>query len=186
MSSLSSFAPRLLAGFGTAALVGAVGLFASSRPAHTAGGPVPVAVSNLPLPTTPTDEAAPRQPFQARTEYVISNGDSFGSLSTIDGSQNITVPTGKRLVIQTVSVYRNGALNGQRVQVYIEPTVNGNFADFALPSVPDDGTGFPGATLSTMLSADPGSLLRVFLFRNGTTGREFITINVSGYLVDAT
>ena len=50
----STLASRLLAGFGTAALLGAIGLFAS-RPAHTAGGPIPVSVANTPLATTAAD-----------------------------------------------------------------------------------------------------------------------------------
>ena len=58
MNRFTIYLPRLLAGFGTLALFGAIGLLAS-RPAHTAGGPIPVSVANTPLATTVSDLAAP-------------------------------------------------------------------------------------------------------------------------------
>ena len=70
MHTLRSLTPRLLAGFGTAALLGAVGLFAS-HPAHSVGGPVPVTVTNAPLATRPIDIATPAQPFAKRMDLII-------------------------------------------------------------------------------------------------------------------
>ena len=47
-------APRLLAGFGTLALVVGIGL-AASHPAHTAGGPIAVTIANTPLAVVAVD-----------------------------------------------------------------------------------------------------------------------------------
>jgi len=71
--------PRLLASFGTVALLTGLGL-AASRPARSVGGPVAVSVANTPLATAPTDEAAPKQPFQAETSYVIPDGKTAAAL----------------------------------------------------------------------------------------------------------
>ena len=101
-SPLSSpLGSRLLAGVGTLMLLAAVGLFAS-RPAHTAGGPVPVNVANA----VQDRDSPARQPFQARLEIRIENGNTRG---THDGDytlQGVTVPAGKRLIVQTLTHFR--------------------------------------------------------------------------------
>ena len=181
MNSLSSFAPRLLAGFGTAALVAAVGLFASSRPAHTAGGPIPVTVANT-VPTTAADGPA-KQPFQATTLYIIPSNSSTGHLDTVDYIKDIVVPAGKRLVIQTVSVYENNG-EGQTLQAFIDPLINGSRQQYALPPVPDSGVVYPGVTQSMTLSADPGSTIIFEVFRHGSVNTNYVSLTVYGYLVD--
>ena len=86
MYSLRPLAPRLLAGFGTLALLAAFGLFAS-RPAHTAGGPVPVTVANSSLATADLDDPD-QQPFQVTL--------SPHSSTTNQATDTYTVPAGKR------------------------------------------------------------------------------------------
>lgn len=82
---------RMVSGCALLSLLAAVGLFAS-RPAHTAGGPVPVTVSNT-VHTQDVDNAA-RQPFQAEI--------SFSSTST-NSSALFPVPSGKQLILENVS-----------------------------------------------------------------------------------
>ena len=62
---IRTLSPRLLAGFGTLVLLASLGLFAS-RPAHTAGGPIPVSVANPILAVADTESA--RGPFQTRLD----------------------------------------------------------------------------------------------------------------------
>ena len=180
---LHAFGPRLLAGFGTLTLLGGIGLL-SSRPARTAGGPVPVNVSNLPLPTTPTDLAAPSQPFQASTTYEIKPGLISGSVASDFLYTDITVPAGKRLVIQTVGVERNGVANYQTLRSDINTTVNGKTVSFPLPLVPYDFPAYPGVTQSMTLYSDGGTVLTFYVVRSGTVGTEFVNLRVSGYLVN--
>jgi hypothetical protein len=188
MNTLHTYAPRLLAGFGTAALVAAVGLFASSRPAHTAGGPIPVSIANVPLPTTPTDEAAPRQPFVASTLYTISDGNNYGGIDTADGYKDITVPVGKRLVVQTVSLFRYNSdfspPSSGNVRAFIFLDSGGGTGFFALPISSDDGTEYPGVTQAMTLYCKGGSKVSFTLHRAGTSGTEYAEFTVSGYLVN--
>ena len=90
-----SFRARLGGSLVVLTLVTGIGL-AASRPAHTAGGPVSVSVANTPLPTVPTDEAAPRQPFQMRTRYVILTGQVSGTLNTANGWSSRPSPWASR------------------------------------------------------------------------------------------
>ena len=149
--------PRLLAGFGTLTLLAGLGLLAS-RPAHTAGGPIPVSVANTPLAVTSAD-APYQQPFQAITAYTIPNGSIF-SVTLTKGVPPITVPAGKRLIIQTVSVNENNP-NGQNMRAYIEPVSNGVIEGYVLPLVTySDADPFQGVTQAVTLSADPGSTIK--------------------------
>ena len=91
MYSLRPLAPRLLAGIGTLTLLASIILFAS-RPAHTAGGPVPVTVSNS-VHTQDVDNAA-REPFQVEIAFSSSSANS---------SASFPVPSGKQLVLENVS-----------------------------------------------------------------------------------
>ena len=135
---------QIVSGLALLGLLTGVGLFAS-RPAHTAGGPIPVSVANTPLATTTADSPA-KQPFMGFTGYTIKNGTSTGVPNSPLYSP-IVVPDGKRLVIQTVSVYRFGQTSGESVTSFIEPYVAGQSAGYyALPLVPDDGTATPGTT----------------------------------------
>ena len=164
-------------------LIGGLGLLAS-RPAHTVGGPIPVTVANTPLATTPTDVAAPQQPFTARTVYLIQSGTEFGDLDTGEGYKEIAVPAGKRLVIQTVSVSRSG-FGGGTIQAYIRLVTNGKNSFYALPAVPNSATLHAGASQALTLYADPGSIILFAVDRSQPSGTEFVEFSVSGYLVNA-
>ena len=181
MNSLKTAAPRLLAGFGTLTLLAGLGLFAS-RPAHTAGGPIAVSVANTPLATTLTDEAAPKEPFQASTTYLIPDGQNAGSLDTLGGYKDIAIPAGKRLIIQAASAYE-GYAAGQNLHAFVLTNVNGNFGYYALPSLLDDGTGFSGVTQPMTLATDAGTLYFT-VYRKGTVGDTYVSFTVYGYLVN--
>ena len=184
MKPAASLAPRLLAGFGTAALLGAVCLV-SSRPAHTAGGPVPVTVSNTPLAVTPTD-ATVQQPFTANVVITIPNGSDEGTDNggTI-GAQAIPVPAGKRLIVQTVSQYRVSATAaGSTVQIFVNSSLNGTYSAYSLSPAPGTSASYSGSTQALTFQADGGSALVVNAFRNTTVGAESDVVTVSGYLVN--
>lgn len=166
-SSLRPFAPRLLAAFSTAALVAAVGLFASSRPAHTAGGPIPVTVANVPLAVSVSPV---QQPFAARISINIANGATGGDDNgNLTGTQTIPIPTGKRLVVQMLSTYRSSG-SSNAVQVFVNASLNGGFSSYALPFVPATGADFSGISQALTFQADGGTSLIINAFRTGKTG----------------
>ena len=182
--SSKTLAPRLLAGFGTAALLASVGLFAS-RSAHTAGGPVPVTVANSSLNVQSHDaDNAARQPFQASTRYVIPNGTNSGVLDTANGNVDIVVPPGKRLVIQTVSYYVAQATAGEVYHTSIQPLSGGTLSPYALPAVTPDGAPLPGVTQSMTLYADPETILFWSVGRSTSVGKRSVELVVCGYRVD--
>jgi len=184
MHTLRSLTPRLLAGFGTLALLGGIGLV-SSRPAHTAGGPVPVTVTNSALNTLSHDlDNAALQPFQASTRYVIQPGSSVGALDTANSNVDIKVPFGKRLVIQTVSEYVAQANTGEVYRTSILPLSGGIRSPYTLPAVTPDGASLPGVTQSMTLYADPSSTLLWSVRRSNTVGKRSVEVIVCGYLVD--
>ena len=184
MYNLRPFAPRLLAGFGTLTLLAAVGLFAS-RPAHTAGGPIPVTVANSSLNVQNRDQDnAARQPFQASTQYIIKDGTNFGSLDEANGDLDIKVPLGKRLVIQTVSCYVVHATAGEVYHISIQPFSYNSSTPYVLPAVTPDGAPLPGVTQSMTLYADPGSTLLWSVGRSTIVGIRTVDLIVCGYLVD--
>ena len=184
MNNLRPFAPRLLAAFGTLTLLAAVGLFAS-RPAHTAGGPVPVTVANSSLNVQNHDaDNAARQPFQASTQYVIPTGTNSGFLNSANGDLDIMVPFGKRLVIQTVSCYVVQAAAGEVYHISILPFSYNSSTQYVLPAVTPDGAPLPGVTQSMTLYADPGSTLLWGVERNTIVGKRTVDLIVSGYLVN--
>ena len=113
MYSLRPLAPRLFAGIGLLALLAAFGLFAS-RPAHTAGGPVPVTVANTVM-NRDLDNSA-RQPFQTTLQPF--------SITGYTASDSFTVPAHKRLVIEFVSSDINVIPSGGGYS-FLETTVGG-------------------------------------------------------------
>ena len=87
---------RLFAGVGLAALLGAFGLL-SSRPAHTAGGPIPVSVAN----TVQTQDGDGRQPVEGQITISSATNAAYGNLV-------YTVPTGKRLIVESMTLIPTG------------------------------------------------------------------------------
>ena len=173
---------RLAGGLAAASLIAGLGLLAS-RPAHTAGGPIAVSVANTPLATIPTDEAAPRQPFQGSTTYVIKDHEYFGDADSDDGFNEIKVPAGKRLMIQTVSI-RKLSNNNEDIRPIIVTNVNAALGAYSLPNIHDTGAVEPGITQALTLSGDAGTTIHFALYRTGTTGKEYLDVSIYGYLVN--
>ena len=169
----SSLAPRLLAGVGLAALLGTAALV-SMRPAHSVGGPVPVAVTNAPLLTTPTDLAGPSQPFQRLFQPQAPNGARV--------SQSIVVPAHKRLVIEYVSASLSQYPSGVGGFVYLETRAGGQSVTYYLT---DTVQSFAKRSQSLRLYADPGTTVTV-----AAASGNFVTpgvgadVEMSGYYVD--
>jgi hypothetical protein len=133
-------------GLGTAALVTGVGLFASSRPAHTAGGQVPVTVANT-VPTTDLD-SPDQKPFQ----ITLSPSSSTSNV----GEDTYTVPAGKRVVIDYYSAELTEYPLGGYGYVYLITTVNGQTAYYKV--IPPQSSAVPMNQL-TKIYADPGTTI---------------------------
>jgi|GEM_PF-584813 len=174
---------RLAGGLAVIGLIAGLGLLLS-RPAHTAGGPIAVNVANTPLAVTLAGNAAGQQPFAAATDYRFLNDALSASVDTADGYQTITVPAGKRLIIQTVSARANGGGGSSRFQASIGTTANGSLQFFTLPIVSDFGIPFAGATQSVTLTCDSGTAIPFECWRANPLSTQYIRVAVSGYLVD--
>ncbi len=173
MKSLRFFAPRLLAGFGTLALVASIGLFAS-RPAHTVGGPVPVTVSNT-VQNRDSDNSA-RQPVGITTE-----------LSSLTPGQIIskiiyTVPANKRLVIEMASVGSQSSTDTNRYRIQLSTTVGTGVSYAIFSAAPSPAPG-PGVCQPMRLYADPGTVVFADLLSNANNAPD-VAVSFSGYLVD--
>ena len=104
-------------------MLAAVGLFAS-RPAHTAGGPIPVTVSNT-VQNHDIDNPA-LQPFQ------VTLAPSGANPST----DSYTVPAGKRFVIEYYSAQLTQYPAGGYGYLYLITTAGGSTAYYkAVPPV---------------------------------------------------
>ena len=166
MTFLRTHAPRLTAGFGTAALVASIGLFALSRPAHTAGGPVQVVVANT---LANRDAENPgRQPFALRLIFHPSQPATFD------------VPAGKRLVL--TQLYAHTASQSATGLRYISE-VNQHTTEIQVPFT--DGTantGFARFSNQQVTSyADGGTSVEIFFFDSGNSS---VVVNLTGYFVD--
>ena len=172
LSLSSSLGSCLLAGAGTLALLGGIGLMAS-RPAHTAGGPVPVTVANT---VEVQDGDNPdRQPFLKNVSLVTLNGDNT--------AQSFAVPAGKRLVVETVTAFRSAVAQPEaRAQIFLRASVGGVSGLYALPLLAGDGR---VATESLHFRADPATSVLVIASLNTPVSSEEDDVTVSGYLVDA-
>jgi hypothetical protein len=149
--------------------------------------PAPVTVTNSvnnPVPTKATDNPA-LQPFQASIIILIADGASGGGDNgNVLASQTLLIPTGKRLVVQTVSMYREGAISASSTQIFISVNSNGSYSTFALPPAPPSAASFSGATLTGLFYAEGGTELLADAWRNTTSGTEKDVVAVSGYLVN--
>lgn len=167
MNTLHTLTPRLIAGVGLLALLGGLGL-AASHPAHSTGGPVPVAVTNAPLATKAADDPA-LQPVELQPAFVTVN------YSTV----LYTVPAGKRLVIEYVNVASNSLNDPNRYSFIL--IHNGVYTNFSL--VPD-GTPYAAASQRVTLYADAGSLVGGFFQYSGSNSVPYLYCTISGHLVD--
>ena len=175
MITLHTLTPRILAGVGIAALVAAFGLV-SSRPAHTAGGPIPVTVANT-VQNRDFDDPA-HQPFQT----VIY----FGSTPT-KTSATITVPTGKELVIENISAFAYVPTDHQ-AEVLVTTMVAGVQVteDVGFADRPADGY-LVMPVVPVRIYADPGSTVVARMERDTPipSGDNYNnTVKLSGYFVN--
>jgi hypothetical protein len=169
MHTLHSFAPRLLAGLGTAALVIAVGLFASSRPAHTAGGPIPVAVANT---VVNRDADGPaKQPFQM--EYILFFPGFFGQHTFV------TVPAGKRLVIESLTAQYSVSVAKNSYSVALSSST-GEVGLSLTPSAEP----YSIKTQPVRLTAEAGNDVTMYINSNEAEANGYVEVSISGYYVD--
>ena len=171
IASRSSLAPRLFAGFGLAALLGGIGL-ASTRPARSTGGPVPVTVTNPALAVTDAEAAR-----QAVSASVILTGPVF---SAPEGTL-YTVPANKRLIIETV----NGIGNRRDANSYtieLDTIQGGELRQTFFTLLPSTAP-YPAFSQTLRLYADPGSQVRAFASSDGRA-TPFVGLSLSGHLVD--
>ncbi len=122
---------------------------------HTASGPVAVTVAIAPLVTTPTDVAAPTQPFQ----YLLQTQNDNGPWT----SQSIVVPAHKRLVIEYVSAPLNGYAPGACGQVYLETTAGGQDLAYYLTDTIQD---FNKRNQTLRIYAGPETTITVGAYSN--------------------
>ena len=144
-------------------------------------------INTVPVAQYALSTASPAlQPFQANIFINIANGSSAGgdNGNVSPGTQTLLIPAGKRLVVQTVSFYRSGAISTGSTQIFINASVNGTYSAFSAPSAPATSASYSGATLPSLFYADGGTELLANAFRNSTSGAESETVTVSGYLVD--
>lgn len=169
MDNLRSFAPRLLAGFGTLTLLTSVGLFAS-RPARTAGGPVPVTVSNTVL--NRDADRSTRQPFQQLTQVVFS--------SFVGAGQFAQVPAGKRLVIESLSARDDGLISGKNS---FDLSLEGQNGFIGMTLAPGSDKA-PIKTQPVRMTVEAGDFLNLTILSNAVTPNSRVTVCISGYYVD--
>ena len=166
----SSFAPRLLAGLSAAAFVAGVGLFAASRPAHSTGGPVPVAVTNA----VQDRDSPARQPFQQQALLSFSGG--FLSPSYNFG----TVPAGKRLVIESLTA-NDTSFSSDTNSFDVLLSCSTGLLGMSLTPGPDS---FPIKTQTGRLTVEAGDSLLLNIAGNRVVSASRVLVSVSGYYVD--
>ena len=171
---------RLLPGFGTLTLLAGIGLLAS-RPAHTAGGPIGVTVTNTPLATTAADNKD-KQAFQSYVYVGLSNGSYDSTADTK------AVPVGKRLVIESVTARARGQIdsNTSRYSVFYQSGGGGlgsEYAEGCFNIVPD-GSPFSIGASHSPLYAEAGEKVSFTVYRDRKDLNDFVLIWLTGHLVD--
>ena len=158
------------------------------RVENTPDRPVPVNILNQ-VRTCP-DENCPaatlnandRNAFQRRVQFAIPSGDAFGSTT-------ISVPAGKRLVIEFITVEQTFLLLGQRSRgISLHTVVDGHQGTYHLPVIKQ--VSVEGSFISIWTAAQQ---MRVYAdapqFRIEAGQTPQVTnsdadVSVSGYLVD--
>ncbi|MCU1382780.1 MAG: hypothetical protein JWL71_1477 [Acidobacteria bacterium] len=185
--SISSIAPKQAdAAVATAVQVVNTPLPVSGTVDANVTGNVAVTVGNSaanPIPVHVVDGTSD-QPYSLNVNINIANGGSGGTANgDTNGSQSFAVPAGKRLVVETVSMYRPGDI-GQSVQVFVNTRLNNLYSAFAVPPAAANNSTYTGATQAMKFYADPGTRGLVNAFRSGSTGAESVTVAIAGHLVD--
>ena len=162
---------RIAGGLTLLGLVAGLGLFAS-RPAHTAGGPIPVSVANTPLATSDVDNPE-QQPFQ----YQLSPNSTTSNSAT----DSYTVPAGKRVVIEYYSAQLTQYPSGGYGYVYLITTANGQNVYYKI--IPPVASTVPVNQL-TRIYADPGTQITGYVIQSSGTSCGASVI-LSGHYVTA-
>jgi hypothetical protein len=102
------------------------------------------------------------------------------------GSPQVAVPTGRHLVVETLSVQLDVSPSGSKLEGFVTYVSGGNSITLFVPltyAYTDAGTGFDFyvGMQSVRLYVDPGTVLTVSGAGPGSTGTLFLT--VSGYLI---
>ena len=177
VGTLSTLRIRIAGGLTLLSLLAGIGLFAS-RPAHTAGGPVPVTVANAPLATRPIDIATPAQPFAKRMDLIIDKGIAKGTF---------TVPANKRLVLTYVSS-NCGVAPGTTPLFDLDTFVNGQQVESHLPFTRQGaifGEDVFALSCPVTVYADSGTVVTVaILDSDNSTNSGGLIVGLYGYYVD--
>jgi len=103
------------------------------------------------------------------------------------GSPSITVPAGRHLVVETLSVQLDVSPSGTKIEAFVNYVCAGNNVTLFIPvtyAYTDPGSGFDFyvGMQQVRLYADPGTLVAVSAASlGGASGTLFVT--VSGYLL---
>ena len=160
---------RVVSGLTLLTLLAGIGLFAS-RPAHTTGGPVPVAVTNT-VQNRDLDNST-RQPFQI--ESIVSFTGPFMSKHLIQ------VPAGKRLVIESLTAqYNDSTVNSY--SIFLQGDTGTEIAGLSLTPGTDPS---PIKTQPVRLTAEPGEKVAVYIDSNDAQDNANVIVSASGYYVN--
>lgn len=143
---------------------------------NTTANPVPVTVQNTPLPVI---NVQPNQPFQAYAAVTIPAGSASATGNTL-----FTVPAGKRLVIESISIYLANSAASSITSFFFQTVVSGGIGYHGL-TIPADGTTYPLGNLNAKFYADPGSSVYANVYRTGViTSSESAFVTVTGYYIN--
>ena len=136
---------------------------------NSAAAPVPVIIGG-------------QQPFQASTFTVHPNGTNVNTMNVA------TVPAGKRLVIEFISVSAQ-VPPGQHLELATVQTLAGGHGaahQLLIHAQPDAviGDDIYRAVQELRLYADPGTSVQVLVRRNSGLGEATFGVTISGYLVN--
>jgi hypothetical protein len=144
------------------------------------------AVQDVKVVNTPTAPVPVRDvDHRARTPFIAKEFFTLDDLS-FNGGKGFTVPAGKRLVIESISVHAISR-TGQTLETRIQPPIGSDFIDFYLSMTPisfgPSGLVWTG-THAVKLYADPGKQVALIINRDTPNGPAQIEWTISGYLVD--
>jgi hypothetical protein len=117
-------------------------------------------------------------------QYFYSSTFAAGSQSSINVTITPPTPTGKTLVVQTISVYRFPA-QSSTLQTFIAITSGGRTGYFALPDIVGGGSDFYPATtmnLTAYLLAGQHGYANFYRTGGASLPAETDYVTVSGYL----
>jgi hypothetical protein len=165
-------------------IASATGLAQSVTVNNTQAQAVPVREQNLDstgrIRVTSTDDPG-------RMAFAFFKNESFNS-GDDSHFASFTVPDGKRLVIESVSI--QGALDAGQVLVSaaVQAHVNGQLEDYimapAFTGTSSSGRDVYAVSQATTLYADGGTDVKLFGARNTFSGSGILNVSVAGHLID--